>query len=106
MGEAGQSLLRRMAGKADAPTTPDMTIQRALRHAFARAGSQALGVAVNAQDPDEAIIAPDDVAENLPDPALFIRLNGAGLSGGVAIACAQVVSAVIEAQTIGSVLKS
>ena len=83
-----------------------MTLERAMRMALAKAGSRALGVPVNAGDLAEATMTVEDLCQDLPQQALFLRLESDGLACGLAVACPQVVGAVIEAQTIGNVLKS
>ncbi|MCP3971618.1 MAG: FliM/FliN family flagellar motor switch protein [Rhodobacteraceae bacterium] len=104
---AAMSVLQRMAAPKGVVTgLSEMTPARALRHALARAGDEVLGTAVGLREMAEGTMVPDDIAEGLPEPALFLLLEGADGARGVAIACAQVVGAVIEAQTIGQVLQT
>ena len=62
-----------------------------------------LDAVVGLRDLAEDTVFPDDMAEGLPDPALFIQLQGGGRTIAVAVACPQTVAAVIEASTMGEI---
>ncbi|MCG6902320.1 MAG: FliM/FliN family flagellar motor switch protein [Rhodobacter sp.] len=105
--EAAPSVLRRMAGsRAEAAGPGEMTAAKALRNAFARAGDEVLATIVDVHDVAETSILPDALGNDLPESALFLRLEGPGLAVGLVVACPQVVAAVIEAQTMGAVLNT
>jgi flagellar motor switch protein FliM len=102
------STLRRKAaggGRSGASLTA-MTPLKALRSAAARAGDDALNCVVGLRELAEETVTLDELVEKLPDPALFVQLDGPGRMRGIAAITPQVLGAVIEAQTIGKVLKS
>lgn len=103
--EAETPVLRRMAGlRSEAAGLAEMTAAKALRNAMAKAGDDVLGTVVGVRDVIQDTLLPETLAEGLPDRALIMRLNGPGVAAGLAVACPQVVAAVIEAQTMGRVL--
>ena len=65
------SVLRRMIGAKPAEEAAEMTLERAMRMALAKAGSRALGVPVNAGDLAEATMTVEDLCQDLPQQALF-----------------------------------
>jgi flagellar motor switch protein FliM len=103
--EAQTSVLRRKAraGKA-AVELNAMTPVKALRLAAARAGDEVLNVPVGLRDLTETILVPEDIAGALPDPALFLQLDGPNGARGLAAVSPVAVSAMIEALTMGRVL--
>lgn len=103
--EAAIPVLRRKAGGGRAtPRAPSMTPEKALRAAAARAGDAALSVPVSLRGLTMATDAPEVLVDGLPDPALYVLLDGPDGQTALAVACPQVVAAVIEAQTLGHVL--
>lgn len=103
--EAKLSVLGRMAAtRAKATGLSAMTLVRAFRNAMAKAGDDVLNTAVGVREMSEDTIYPDELNQGLPDPALFMRLDGPEGASGLVVGCPQVVGAMIEAQTIGRVL--
>ena len=102
---AEQSVLRRKAHVRESAVGPSaMDTTKALRFAMAKAADEVLDVAVGVRDVAQSTLLPDDLDDGLPDGAMILKL-GDDLDGiGVAFACLQSFSAVIEASTIGSVL--
>ena len=101
------STLRRKAGAGrSGADLAAMTPLKALRSAVARSGDDVLNCVVGLRELVEETVTPDDLMEKLPDPALFVQLDGPGRMRGMAAICPQVLGAVIEAQTVGKVLKS
>lgn len=101
---AETSVLRRMAGlRADPARVTGMTAEYAMRRAAAKSGEEALGISVGVRDVVADTHAPEVLSKALPEQGLLMRLQGPGDSLGLAVACPQVVAAVIEAQTLGRV---
>jgi len=104
---AENSVLHRMSqGKSNDLGLSQMSIAKAMRLAFAKAGDEVLDAAILVRDVAEATIIPDALDTDVPNPALLLRLTGPAGSRAVAIVCMQVVGAVIEAQTIGHILST
>lgn len=102
--QAEKSVLRRKAGaRRAAQGLAEMTPHKAMRVALAKSGDAVLKVPVALRDFKRGSLTPDDLTGALPDPALILRLDGAGGAVGLAVLCPQVVSAVIEALTMGRV---
>jgi len=104
-GGADKSVLRRMLSARVKPAGASnaMTPTKALRSALVRAGEDKLGVPMGLIKMIESRSGLDEIAKDLPDPSLILRLNGPGGAVGLAIACPQVTAAVIEAKTVGTV---
>jgi len=103
--EAEKSVLRRKANVRDSATGPTaMDTTKALRFAMAKAGDEVLDIAVGVREVTQSKLLPDDLDDGLPDGPMIVKLCDDLDGVGVAIACVQSFSAVIEASTIGSVL--
>ena len=81
-----------------------MSIAKALRWSFARAGDAVLDTATLVSNFAESDVIPENMNTDLPSPAMILKLHGPSEDVGVAYICMQVVGAVIEAQTIGQIL--
>ncbi len=100
------SVLRRMAGAQRVKVGPTaMTLDKALRTALVRAADEVLKIAVGVREFEQETHLPEDLTDHLPDSGLFLMLRAPGGGVGVAVLCPQCLGAVIEAATMGQVLK-
>ncbi len=105
--DADIPVLRRKAGaRRGSQGLADMTPDRAMRLALARAGDRTLGVRAGLQSLEIGSVLPDTLAAALPDSALILRLDGPDGAIALAALCPQSVGAAIEAQTLGKVLNA
>ena len=103
--EADRSALRRKTSahkSAAAPTAMDTA--KAVRFSMARAGDLVLDVALGVRDVVEDTLLPDELPDGLPESPLFLQMKDELTGIGAAIICPQAIGAVIEAQTIGTIL--
>lgn len=90
-------------GMTAAAATGRMTPARALGLAFARAGETELETEVSITEAGLARMRPEALQPMLPDPGLILALRGDDGRLGLAALCPQLVAAVVEAQTMGTV---
>ncbi len=104
--QAEQPVLRRKVGARRASQgLAEMTPNKAMRMALAKAGDKVLKVPVTLRDMKRATLALDDLAGSMPDPSLILQMEGVGRTVALAVLCPQVVAAAIESQTMGRVVK-
>lgn len=96
-------LRRKVDARRAALGLSEMTPAKAMRLALAKAGDKLLHVLVAVRDLQQGSVAPDGLAQALPDPALILRLSGPDGAVALAVLCPQAVAAVTEAQTMGKV---
>lgn len=99
-------LRRKAAARRASLGLAEMTPQKAMRLALAKAGDKALSVPVSLREMAECSLTPDDLDGALPDPSLILRLEGPGDAVALAVLCPQAVAAATEAQTMGRVLQT
>ncbi len=101
--EAGNAI-RRMLRPPPAPAGPvRIGAARAMRLALMRAGQEALGLRLAVREAGAERHDLDTMADRLPAPGLLLHLADRDGQGGVMALCPQVLAAVIEMQTTGSV---
>lgn len=101
------SALRRKAGAGRAPSDgAGMTPAKAFRLAISKAAEVELGLAVRVQSFKEQPLNQAQLLEALDGDALLVMLEGPEDSKGVAVFDMQVLSALIEVQTLGQVIRS
>ncbi len=98
----GASVLARKI-RPRTPSPAAMTEMRALTLAVAQAAEAMLGVSVRAEDLQTDELTGDEIAARLPDPGLMMRLEGPMGRTGICALCAEGLSAVSEAATLGRV---
>ncbi len=96
------SVLRRMLAQ-DQPAAVDvpLTVARALRLSLARAAEKHIGLRLTVQDVSEEVLTLDGLLERLSNDLLLLQLHREGAQVGIAALDTGLVSAVVEAQTMG-----
>ena len=101
------STLQRKAGSGRAPTDgAGMSPAKAFRLAVSKAAQVELGLAARVLSSKEEQLAQPQVLEALDEGALLLMLEGPQGGTGIAIFDIQVISALIEVQTLGAVMAS
>ena len=104
--ENEKSVLKRMAGARAVKVGPTaMTVEKALRISMAKAGNEVLDTAIGLRSTEQGTHVPEGLTDFLPETGLYVMLKGPVAAVGVAIVCPQIVAAVIEAATMGKVIK-
>lgn len=101
------SAIRRKAGAGRVPTDgAGMTPAKAFRLAVSKAAEVELGLAVRVKSIKEELLNQAQLLEVLDGESLLLMLEGPENGKGIAVFDMQVVSAVIEVQTLGFVVAS
>jgi len=101
------SALRRKAGAGRAPSVgAGMTPAKAFGLAVSKASEVVLGLAVRILSFKEVQVNPAQLLEALDGDALLVMLEGPEGGKGIAVFDMQVVSALIEVQTLGQVIRT
>jgi flagellar motor switch protein FliM len=102
--EAAHSALRRKARASQASVAPTaMDAKKAVRVAMSRAGEAVLDVAVGVRQIVIDPVMPDMLSEAQIENALLMRVEDKNGAHGLVMLCPQVVGAIIEASTLGTV---
>ncbi|MEM8631618.1 MAG: hypothetical protein AAGF74_10305 [Pseudomonadota bacterium] len=96
------TVLRRMAGSAGMDRRPG-TSHRALKLVLARAADEALGLDLKIPAVDDAEVSLSELVEQLPEDGLICQLQGPHGALGLCCVSADLMTSVVEIQTIGMV---